>query len=240
MKKHHSILYLPFLLVFLVGYAQKFKPKSSGIFIKHQYYSLAYLKKHKQAAWVYYELTPEMIKGNAKRKNNFRPDPFIKMGNAHLKDYKKSGYDKGHLAPAGDMKISDAAMSESFLLSNISPQNPSLNRGAWKKLENLVRKWGLKRKQLVVVTGPIFRNSHQHIGKNNVTIPTAFYKIIYDEKKQTMIGFVMPNQRITAPLKNYIQSVDFIEATTGIDFFPQLEDDLESSLEKLEKITLPI
>ncbi len=146
-------------------------------------------------------------------------------------DYYKSGYDRGHLAPAGDMKISSISMSESFLLSNISPQNSSFNRGGWKKLESQVRNWVLSEGNMYVVTGPILSNPIGSIGSNRVTIPSFYYKIVYSRSNDKMIGIVMPNQKITNDLKYYVKSVDYIESITGIDFFHQLEDVYEEKLE---------
>ena len=97
---------------------------------------MSYLETHEQAEWVYYRLNSNLVSGNVKRSNNFREDKSIRTGSANLSDYKYSGYDRGHLAPAGDMKSSNTGMSESFFMSNISPQTPSFNRGGWKKLES--------------------------------------------------------------------------------------------------------
>ena len=129
------------------------------------------------------------------------------------------------------MKISSISMSESFLLSNISPQNSSFNRGGWKKLESQVRNWVLSEGNMYVVTGPILSNPIGSIGSNRVTIPSFYYKIVYSRSNDKMIGIVMPNQKITNDLKYYVKSVDYIESITGIDFFHQLEDVYEEKLE---------
>lgn len=223
---------LLFLLFPLLANGQDFKPTTSnGELIDHSYYSLSYNEQHEQAEWVFYQLTLTMINGSFERTDNFRSDPFILSGSASLADYKGSGYDRGHLAPASDMKQSVSAMSESFFLSNMSPQDPSFNRGAWKKLETLIRNWVLEEGSLYVVTGPIFNNNIGSIGYNNVTIPGYYYKVVYSDKNKEMIGFVMPNRKTDLNLKTFVRSVDFIEDQTGIDFFYQLEDNLESELE---------
>ncbi len=108
--------------------------------VDHKYYSLCYSEEHEQAAWVSYNLTINEVYGDITRTNNFREDPYIREGSATLDDYRGSGFDRGHLAPAADMAFSTIAMSESFYLSNMSPQAPSFNRGIWKKLESYVRK----------------------------------------------------------------------------------------------------
>ena len=167
---------------------------TTGQIIKHKYYNLSYSPQNKQAEWVFYLLTKANSSGGVKRKNNFRPDPLVSTGSASLDDYKNSGYDKGHLCPAGDMSFDSQAMSETFYLSNMSPQFPSFNRGIWKKLEDLVRKWAIDEDSLYIVTGPIFINNRGSIGPNKVTIPGFYYKVIYDPTgNKKMIGFIIPN-----------------------------------------------
>ena len=165
-----------------------------------------------------------------KRSNNFRSDPKIISGSAKLSDYRKSGYDRGHLAPAGDMKSSQHAMSESFFMSNMSPQLPSFNRGGWKKLESLVRFWA-KDSEIHIVTAGILNKSLSKIGESGVSVPDYFYKIIFDTYECKMIGFVMPNKKITLELESYVKTIDEIEKLTGIDFFYNLEDHIEDELE---------
>jgi endonuclease G len=119
-----------------------FYPSSTGNQIIHHHgYSLSYNEEAEQADWVFYKLTPASISSSIERTNNFREDPFVNEGSAALKDYRKSGYDRGHLAPAGSMKADAENMSESFFMSNMSPQYPSFNRGVWKRLEGEVRYW---------------------------------------------------------------------------------------------------
>ena len=225
-------LLLILLCLPMIGLGQtNLKPKSNGQLVNHSYFSLSYNESHEQSEWVYYLLTSDMINGNHQRTENFRTDNKIRTGSASKSDYYKSGYDRGHLAPAGDMKISRTSMSESFLLSNISPQNPSFNRGGWKKLESQVRSWVLSEGEMYVVTGPILTNSIESIGSNSVTVPSYFYKIVYSKSNDKMIGLVMPNQKINNDLKYYVKSVDYIEDLTGIDFFHQLDDEKEDELE---------
>ena len=213
-------------------YSQQFEllPKSKGEIIEHKYYTLSYLENFEQAEWVYYVLTPEMLKGSANRTNDFRVDPKVSSGSAQLIDYKNSGYDRGHLAPAGDMKRNRSAMSESFYMSNISPQSPSFNRGIWRSLEVLVRKWA-SREKLYIATGGILVSGLQEIGINGVDVPKHFYKVVYDPDNGKMIAFVLPNEKGQKSLKEYVVSVDRVERLTGIDFFPQLIDEIEENLE---------
>lgn len=219
------------LLAITAANAQNiYQHSSNGEMVKHSRYSLSYIEDHEQAEWVYYTLNSNLTSDEVKRSNYFREDYSISTGSAKPNDYKNSGYDRGHLAPAGDMKSSQTAMSESFLMSNISPQNPSFNRGRWKKLETLVRSWSQKT-ELHIITGGILAETISKIGINGVSVPKYFYKIVYSPKEAKMIGFVMPNSKISLGLTNYLKSVDEIEILTGIDFFFDIEDSLENKLE---------
>lgn len=210
-----------------------FPTSTTGKVINHKYYSLSYSISHKLAEWVIYKLTCEQTKGDIKRSNTFRPDPLVLEGSAQLIDYKGSGYDKGHLAPAGDMKSSFEAMSESFYLSNMTPQLPSFNRGIWLMLENQVRTWACEDSLLYVVAGPIFTKSDTTIGPDKITVPSFFYKIVfyYKPPKYELIGFIFPNSPGLMELKDYVYRVDDIETITGIDFSPSLADSIESRIE---------
>ena len=201
-------------------------------------YALGYCEKHEQAAWVQYHFTAaENQTRNASRSENFREDPAIKTGAAVLADYRGSGYDRGHLAPAADMKFSSRAMSESFLLSNMSPQNRCFNAGVWNDVEKFVRYTVNIEESLYVVTGPILpTEAHPYeakaIGPSKVTVPRAFYKVIYDATPpQKMIAFLVPNEPSDKPLASFVVSVDRIEEMTGLDFFSKVQgaDALEKS-----------
>jgi len=214
-------------------------PQSGGTeLIKHGYYTLGYAEQHEQAAWVFYKLTPEMIMGDVERKDNFRADKSISTKSATLSDYKGSGYDRGHLAPAADMTASYQAMTESFYLSNVSPQTPGFNRGVWKRAETLVRNWAIEEKVLYVITGAIFDDNRGAIGSNEVTVPGYYYKVIYDPtERKKMIAMILPHESSSANLESFVVSVDSVEIRTGIDFFPGLPDKLERYLERRSDVT---
>ena len=218
--------FIPFSL-----FSQEYFPKSNGELIKHTFYSLSYAEDHEQAEWVHYKITPLMLKGNVKRTNYFKIDRKVSTGSANTKDYLKSGYDRGHLAPAADMKLSKLSMSESFYMSNVSPQKHSFNAGAWLKLEKLVRAWA-KISELYITTGGVLNSKYlKTIGNNNVSVPEEFYKIIYDPRNQKIIAFLMANEKLDLPIEKYIVTVDEIESLTGIDFYHQLDDELEEKME---------
>lgn len=207
-----------------------YQPKSAGEIVKHTYYTLAYSEENEQAYWVYYELTPEFINGGQSRTDDFRADPMVSTGSATLNDYKSSGYDRGHLCPAADMALNKTSMSESFYLSNMSPQVPGFNRGIWSTMEDQVRKWALSYQKLYVVTGPIFKDTKGTIGEDQVTVPGYYYKVLFDGKDK-MIGLILPNASSSSKLDQFIVTVDEIEKETGVDFFPGLDDKIEDKLE---------
>jgi len=229
MKKIFLILFLSPTFLFAQSFVD-FLPTCNGDLVHHTYYSLSYSEQHEQAEWVFYEIKKERILGLVSRTDDFRIDKKISSNSANLFDYKGSGFDRGHLAPAGDMSFSTTAMSESFLLSNMSPQNASFNRGVWKKLESLVRNWGTN-SSIYVVTGPILNSCSTSIGGNNVCVPNYFYKVIYDPQNQKMISFILPNKKGNKSLNKYVCTTDSLEKITNIDFFPILENNLEERLE---------
>ncbi|MBQ3836891.1 MAG: DNA/RNA non-specific endonuclease [Treponema sp.] len=208
-----------------------------------QYYTLCYRESYEQAEWSAYCLRDWMLQKNAKRTNDFRPDPQIEGGSATLADYKKSGYDRGHLTPAGDMVFSREAMSETFYMSNMCPQAAAFNRGIWKDLEDQVREWVRLYGVAYVVSGPVLSkpaSEYPFIGESKVTVPEFFYKAIlvpiYEDGLNACadvmaIAFVIPNKASEGDFWRYAKSVDEAEEITGLDFFPLLEDDVENRVE---------
>lgn len=202
--------------------------------VKHEYYTLSYSKKDEQAEWVAYLLTKAMTSGTAQREDcKFAIDPLVKSGSANPNNYKNSGYDKGHLAPAADFRFSALAMSECFYMSNMSPQLHSLNAGIWKTLETLVRNWANEKDSIYVVAAGILVGETSKIPNTDVTIPNYFYKIILHKSSKGVeaIAFLFPHEKATKPLKDYAVSVDSIEKLTHIDFFPALPDIIENKIE---------
>ena len=228
-----------FLLILIAFHSNLFAqleiPKfvESDSIIRHSAYSLSYNSDYHQANWVAYLLTRNETNSLFKRGNNFCADPLV-PGTDLSSDYYKSNYDRGHLAPAGDMGFSKTAMDETFYYTNMSPQVASFNRGVWKKLETQVRNWAVEYDSLYIVTGPIFSDSMKVIGPHRVAVPTAYYKVVLDNHKgkEKVIGFVMQNEGSKEILKNFVLSVDEVEELTGIDFFPILNDELETNIER--------
>lgn len=231
-----SLVVTLFLISSAIAQEFNYLPYSSGTeIIKHTAFTLSYIERYEQPEWVAYKLTRDMLDGSMKRTNKFTPDTLVSTGSATAKDYEKSGYDKGHLCPAADMKSSPVLMKECFFMSNMSPQEPSFNRGVWSKLEELVRTWAMQDSLLYIATGPVFRDSMKFIGKKNrVAVPWGFYKVILDYRKghwPKAIGFILPNCGTTDSLIHFTVSVDSVEKVTGIDFFPNLPDIIERSVE---------
>ena len=192
--------------------------------------------------WVQYELSRKDLEGRVKRKDDFRPDYSIPYGSrSELLDYSGSGYDRGHMAPAADMKRSAKVMNESFLLSNMSPQvGIDFNRGIWADLESLVRDWVKQKGTLAIITGPVFKSQnetviYQVIGDNKVAVPTHFYKIVIkadDFSNVEAIAFLLPNNAIQdKKLENFIVSIDFIEKLTGLNFLSEIPAYIQDNIE---------
>ncbi len=205
--------------------------------VKHTYYTLFYNNANEQADWVAYKLTKTMVNSkNAQRLDNFREDPAVTDQSANPNDYRGSGYDRGHLCPAADMKTNENAMSETFFMSNMSPQEHAMNTGCWNNLEDRVRDFARWSKEIYVVTGPILYNQtfSKKIGKTTkVVVPNLYYKAIldYTEPDIKAIGFVMENKGSEAATETFAISIDELEQKTGIDFFSTLPDNVENKIE---------
>lgn len=183
--------------------------------------------------WVAWELTADETAGSQPRHNRFEADPAVR-GCATPDDYRYSGYDRGHMAPAADMKWSEKAMRESFLLTNICPQTHKLNSGSWKKLEEKCRVWATADSAVYIVCGPVLTDEiTERIGASEVAVPRRFFKVIiapYADPPRG-IGFIMPNAAVPGGMQQAACSIDEVEAVTGMDFFSALPDSLENLIE---------
>ncbi len=201
--------------------------------IRHSGYTVSYNKDLKIPNWVSYELTREETKGKEKRGNRFIADPLVTGPIATNADYTRSGYDKGHMAPAADMKWSPEAMKESFYFSNMCPQHPQLNRRGWKNLEDKIRNWAIADSAIIIICGPIIEKQPKTIGKNKVVVPQQFFKVVLSPfvKPIRAIGFLFNNEQAVEPLSSYVVTVDSIESLTNMDFFAPLPDEIENRIE---------
>jgi endonuclease G len=202
------------------GFPQTKKP---GVAIcRHAYVTLNDTQA-KIPVWVSYTLTPQNALGCVPRSNSFAADQSIPKGSrAELSDYAKSGYDIGHVAPNGDMSFNDRAEKESFLLTNMYPQLPGLNRGIWKLLETATRGWAVQRGHtLVVYVGAIYGVGDKTIG-NGVVVPRMFYKIVTDTVTGEVMAFAFEHRGGQGnDLVAMRVSIDAVEKASGVAFaFP--------------------
>lgn len=197
-------------------------------------YTVSFNEQTRLANWVAYELTRAETSGDEERASRFLPDPEVRGAQAADADYRKSGYDRGHLAPAADMRWSAEAMHESFYFSNIAPQHPRLNRGDWKQLEEACRDWACECGALYIVCGPVTGQMQGgRIGRGGVVVPDIFYKVLLRRRGEgyESIGFLFRNAAGERPLRAYAVSVDSVERLAATDFFHLLPDSVEERVE---------
>jgi endonuclease G len=212
-------------------------------------YALAEDARLKIPVWVQYELRPEDLNGTVPRNTKFVADPTIPAGSrAEVPDYKGSGFDQGHMASAADMNRDQQTMDDCFLLSNIAPQvGIGFNRQIWKKLEDDIRTWVKERGPLTIIIGPVFEAqgnmvSYQVIGRDQVAVPTHFFRIIVDANNKdtiTALAFLMPNKDLRGrDLNEFLVSIDDIQKLTGLDFPSALPADQQVKIESVKAATI--
>ena len=255
MRKFFTYLLLPFVLLLTVcfggtevvndvdGQVQESLylgiPREPDLLLARRGFAVGYSRKYRQAVWVSYVLSAEHLAlPQLKRTAKFRSDPAVRRDPVSSKEYDRSGFDRGHLAPAADMTYSFETMRNSFYMTNISPQLPGCNRGIWKRLETQVRRWALKEGELYVITGPIFDRKPPRMGRRGLPVPTAFYKVILDlTPPRKMIAFIIPNAGSRRRLTSFVTTVDTVEELTGCDFFGNLDDAEEEALESVSEFS---
>ena len=202
--------------------------------LKRVAYTASYNSDLRIPNWVAWQLTGAQTEGKNKREGvKFHEDIDVPEPRAVDFDYVRSGYDRGHLCPSADNRWDAKAQEQSFLLTNVCPQDHNLNVGDWHELENMCRKWAKCYGKIYVVAGPVLlKRKHKTIGKNKVTVPEAFFKVVLCmEGKPKAIGFVYRNESGNHPKSFYMNSIDDVERITGMDFFPGLPDDVEKTVE---------
>ncbi|NWH80880.1 NUCG Endonuclease, partial [Piaya cayana] len=202
-------------------------------------YVMCYDPRARSALWVIEQLSPLGLSGASERDRcEFREDDSVhEYHRATNGDYRGSGFDRGHLAAAANHKWSQRAMQDTFYLSNIAPQNPHLNQHAWNNLEKYCRSLARSNKNVYVCTGPLFLPrmeadgkmyvKYQVIGKNNVAVPTHFFKVLILEKESGEIelrSYVMPNTPVDEkiPLERFLVPIESIERASGLLFVPNI------------------
>lgn len=210
----------------------KFPPDTDNMKIEYKGFTVYFNSRYHIPNCVIYELTGKETEGEYPRYKNFLTDEQI-PGCANPWDYTHSGYTRGHMAPAADMKWDREAMKESFYMTNICPQKASLNSGGWNKLEEKVRDWARRDSAIIVATGPILTPDMTTIGESRVAVPKHFYKIVLAPYANPIraIAFIYPNESSKGALKKYAVTVDDVERLTGIDFFHTLDDNEEKRIE---------
>lgn len=196
-------------------------------------FTIGFMKKYKHAMWVAYKLDCEETKGDIGRSNYFREDEILGKYSPSTDDYYASGYDKGHLVPAGDLTTDSLAMDNSFLMSNVSPQIPDFNRGLWKRLESQVRDWACEFDSVFVITGAILHDSLTSIGKRKVVVPDYYYKsiLVYDNLRQSSVSFLIYQYTKENDIQNFVITTDSLEKLIDLDLFHNLPDSTENIIE---------
>jgi len=211
-------------------------PDTQGALLCRTGFALAHDETKKAPLWVAQRMTPERLVNRVSRRDRFAPDPELPKGKrAELDDYRNSGYDRGHMAPAADMRWSAQAMEESFYLSNMAPQvGPGMNRGIWSDIESTIRKWVASRGELFIYTGPIYDTlTPSRIGPNQVAVPTHFYKVVFDPVRVDTIAFVVPNApQPNRRIEEFITSVRDIETRTGLNFLSNINPAVQRLIEE--------
>jgi endonuclease G len=197
------------------------------------YYMLSYSNIHEQPEWAYYKLERSMLSGKTRRMHYFRKDSEVEEKTPSMKDYSNSGYDRGHLVPAADMKMSYDSMKSTFVMSNVVPQKPEFNRNTWRFLETQVREFAYAKGSIYVITGPVLKKGLKRFSSEQISVPDSFYKILYKiyAGKIETISYLLPHDARGSNVKQYITTIDEIEYQTGIDFFRALPDWLEKRVE---------
>ena len=207
-------------------------PGMSDTLVRYEAFDVHFNCERGIANCALYELINGELHGNEERAEVFSPDMGVK-GCALLQDYAGSGMDRGHLVPAADLKWSESAMRQSFLMTNISPMHKALNEGGWAKLEEKVREWTVRDSALLVFTGPVVSEGDTTLASGHVTVPSAYYKVIMAPcvKPRRAISFIYPNGHSGGRLRQYAVSVDEVERRTGLDFFPTLPAEEQQLIE---------
>ncbi|MCJ7466332.1 MAG: DNA/RNA non-specific endonuclease [Maribacter sp.] len=206
---------------------------TTGSVVEHEHFTLSYNEPFEQAEWVVYVLKKEQLTYQDRKRPFFLEDPKVKSKSADWRNYRGSGYDRGHLCPAGDRRFSEQAYNETFYTSNISPQDKDFNAGVWNRLELQVRQWAKRYGSVFVVTGGILEDGLQEIGEEDVDVPNYFYKIVVKGPPERLegIAFLIPSIESQKNLEQFTVPIDSIEKLTGIDFFQKLPDSEEAELE---------
>lgn len=219
-----------------VDYSLPALRKNSGEQILHRTaMTISWNKETRTPNWVAYLLKDADMDGNLGREPEFYQDfEIAKEVRVSTYDYSHSGYDRGHMAPAGDFNGDKKAKKETFYMTNICPQNHKLNGDSWNTLEKQCRDWAYQEGGIYSVVGPIYTSENpKTIGTHKVAVPDKFFRCILSLKKgkEKAVGFIYENTGTRQRISRAACSVDEVEQLTGYDFFTALPDKLEKKLE---------
>jgi len=209
-------------------------PGSSDQLLCREGYALGYNYSRKSADWVAYRLTPEIHdSANVDRQDDYRTDEEVPVAyRTSNDDYSDSGYDRGHLVSSASLDANVQMNSETFLLTNISPQDPGMNRAGWLGLENLERQWATEREEIFVYVGAVFSGGSKAIIGDGLNVPTHFYKVLFDPANGEATAYLFPNDPVaSSEISGLRTTVDTIELISGQNFLKHLEDGLEEAIE---------
>lgn len=210
------------------------EPCKTDLVLDRDGYSIGYSYERRCALWASYIISKGSIGVDLERSNDFDADPDIpEKYRVQPDDFRNTGYDKGHMAPSAAIDFTRKSNDQTFLMSNITLQEPKLNRQAWGSLEAMIRKWTNRIGKLLILTGPIYGDSPELI--NGIPLPESFYKIVYSFDHRCCIGFIMPNESIKASqIWDYVLSVQEVEEKTGYHFFNALSKRKQKIKTKLD------
>ena len=212
---------------------------STGDIVYHDHYTISYNEAFEQAEWVVYQLKRGHLTDDMRERPDFIEDPKVRSKSADWRNYRGSGFDRGHLCPAGDRRFSEFAYKETFYTSNITPQIPEFNAGVWNDLEKQVRIWCKKYGDLYVATGGVLKPGLTTIGQEDVAVPEMYFKVIArgSGEEFKVIGFLIPHKTLFDSYDHYVVPVDRIEEATGLNFFEKMPASLIGESERRIKLT---
>lgn len=210
--------------------------RKGEMIVSHTGYTISYNKANNTPDWAAWQLTADHCDGPVERSRKFWSDPDIpRPYRVEYYEYKGSGYDRGHMCPAGDMKWSEKAMHDCFYMSNMCPQTSELNSGAWNKLEMKCREWAEQEGALYIVCGPIYKSGNREtIGiEHAIRVPDEFFKAVLSLRKgqEKAVAFIFRNDDSSQSYKTAATTVDHVEEITGLDLFHNLDDETEEKVE---------
>lgn len=218
MKKIFCLIILLFTVSSFFSLDVEVNCEDDCVFIKKEFFDICYNPETQVACWTRYRLTKDLIENKAKRPNGyFKDDKDLVEDKARNDDYTNSGYDRGHLVPADDMRYSEESVKSTFIITNVAPMKPEFNRGIWQKVENYASDFVEGNQEAIIITGTLFEEEYETIGdKTKIGVPKYFWKIMISN--YTEEAFLIPQEGWVPELYNYKISLEELEEKTGLDF----------------------